>query len=270
MSHIQSKAELDEHRNRTRQILMIRELEKELNPSMPTSTVDDMLVTTQYLAREEVANMMGDLMQKAGRSFADIVNSSTILNQKYSDERIDSIIKSEMYVELFGKREAASMEDRKVKDNFNDLLDDEENNAEYDPKIAYVTQPRERDRIVEKIRASLPKTGKFPFDEDPGLYHPVVISWHAAHKDNGNWYKHTLHYFGHTQIPIESTPKNVKIRVDVKRGQDTTFLKVHEAQREFRKTTFGRIPTRYGDEYAKWDLIEDFVPQNVVTNVHGK
>ena len=162
------------------------------------------------------------------------------------------------------------MEDRTVMDNFDALLDDDENNANYDPKIAYVQQPRQRLYDAGEIRAMLPKTSKFPFDEDPGLYHQITVSWHAAHKDVGNWYKHTAHYYGHAQIPVRSTPKNVKIRVDVKRSQNDTFLKVHEDQRDFRKTTFGRVPTQHGDRYQRWELIEDFVPQKTVTNTHHK
>ena len=102
----------------------------------------------------------------------------------------------------------------------------------------------------------MPRTGLFLFDENPATYHPVAISWHCSLKYNGNTKKHTTHYVGHCMLHSALTPKNSKLRVDVKRSPETTFLKVDNDQKNFRKTTFGRLPTQHDDAYGKWALIE--------------
>ena len=110
----------------------------------------------------------------------------------------------------------------KSRDNFSDLIDDPEEYARYNPKYAYVKQPRARLKDAQKIRNMLPMTGLYPFDEDPELFHSLVLSFHSSLKEIWNKKKHTTHWFGHCLCPTKTTPKGVKIRGDVRRSAKTT------------------------------------------------
>ena len=116
-----------------------------------SSNVNDMLISTRYLTREQIANTLGDLMQNSGWELTDIMDIDRILKREYDDNYIDRILNSEKYLELFGKEETASTKDRTINVNYDHLIDDPENNAAYDPKLAYVQQPRERFHGADKI-----------------------------------------------------------------------------------------------------------------------
>ena len=100
MKHIKTRDQLDEHRNRLRRILKIRTLERSLDQKMPHNTINDMLMTTRHLTREQIANDLAALMQKAGFGLADIIDCDRLLITEYDDEHMDKIIKSDKYIEL--------------------------------------------------------------------------------------------------------------------------------------------------------------------------
>ena len=96
----------------------------------------------------------------------------------------------------------------------------------------------------------------------------MFLTWLSQHKESNNPRKNTKEWIGHPHCPLE-TDWNVKVRVDVRRAINTTYVTTPTAFRTYRKTSFGRLPTtHYHSMESDWVLIEDFVPIDVTTHTH--
>ena len=119
------------------------------------------------------------------------------------------------------------------------------------------SQPRERIGNIWNIVKELPYTGYWNYDVDLSQLHDSVLNKWSRYKKQAS---SSMTWVGHPRCPEEAI-RDVKIRLNVRKGPTSTYIQAPPEMDSYRKTSYGRSNTTH-----RWELIEDFVPIGVTTH----